>query len=101
MADVAARVGILTQVRLVAGLRWRMLRNGLRRKSNRFDLIGLILVGILGSLFVVALCFAFFAGAYSFLSTGRPGWLSLLFWGIFVFWQLFPIFVAGFGAGFE
>ena len=32
---------------------------------------------------------------------GREGWIALLFWGIFLFWQLFPIFTAGFGAGFE
>jgi len=101
MADVAASVGILTQIRLVAGLRWRVLRNGLRKKSNRFDLIGLIFVGAMSALFVFGLCFAFFAGAYNFLSEGRYGWLSLLFWAIFVFWQLFPLFVAGFGAGFE
>ena len=101
MADVAGSVGILTQIRLVAGLRWRMLRNGLRKKSNRFDLIGLIVVGILSAIFVFGLCFAFFAGAYSFLSQGRFGWLGLLFWGIFVFWQLFPVFAVGFGAGSE
>jgi len=101
MVDVGAPVGILTQIGLVAGLRWRMLRNGLRKKSNRFDLIGLIFVGILSAIFVFGLCFTFFAGAYNFLSTGRFGWLSLLFWGIFVFWQLFPIFAAGFGASFE
>jgi ABC-2 type transport system permease protein len=101
MADVAAPVGILTQIRLVAGLRWRMLRNGLRKKSNRFDLFGLIVVGILSAFFVFGLCFAFFAGAYNFLSESRFGWLSLLFWGIFVFWQLFPILAAGMGASFE
>jgi len=101
MADVAAPVGILTQIRLVAGLRWRILRNGLRKKNNRLDLIGMIFVGILSALFVFGLCFAFFAGGYNFLSEGRYGWLSLLFWAIFIFWQLFPIFAAGFGAGFE
>jgi ABC-2 type transport system permease protein len=101
MADVAAPVGILTQIRLVAGLRWRMLRNGLRKKSNRFDLFGLIVVGILSAFFVFGLCFAFFAGAYNFVSESRFGWLSLLFWGIFVFWQLFPILAAGMGASFE
>jgi hypothetical protein len=47
------------------------------------------------------LCFAFYAGAYEFLSNGRPGWMALLFWGILVFWQGFPLFVAGFGASFE
>src|SRR5256885_16784452 len=27
--------------------------------------------------------------------------MALLFWGIFIFWQIFPVFVAGFGANFE
>ncbi|HKD50785.1 MAG TPA: hypothetical protein VKB90_08310 [Candidatus Acidoferrum sp.] len=101
MADVAGRAGILTQVRLVAGLRWRMLRNGLRKESRRLDLIGLIFAGIFSAFLVVGLSFGFFAGAYNFLSLGRSGWMSLLFWGIFVFWQFFPMFAAGFGAGFE
>lgn len=101
MVNVASPVGTFTQVRLVAGLRWRMLRNGLRKESKRLDLIGLIVVGILSAVFVVGLCFGFFAAAYNFLSLGRSGWMSLLFWGIFVFWQVFPMFAAGFGAGFE
>ena len=101
MADVTAPIGILTQIRLVAGLRWRMLRNGLRKESKRLDLIGVIVVGILSAVFVVGLCFGFFAAAYNFLSLGRSNWMSLLFWGTFIFWQVFPIFAAGFGAGFE
>ena len=101
MADVAGAVGIVAQIRLVAELRWRILRNGLRRKSHRFDLLGLIVLGVFSSIFVLGLCFGFFAGAYAFLSQGHAGWIALLFWGIFVFWQLFPIFATGFGAGFE
>ena len=101
MADVASPVGILTQVWAVAGLRWRILRNGLRKKASRFDLLGLILLGVFSGIFVVGLCVAFFTGAYAFLSEGRFGWFGLLFWAIFLFWQLFPIFAAGFGAGFE
>ena len=27
--------------------------------------------------------------------------MALLFWAIFLFWQIFPVFVAGFGANFE
>ena len=101
MADVAGSPGILTQIRAVAGLRWRILCNGLRKESHRLHLLGLIVVGILAGVFVLGLCFAFFAGAYSFLSQGRPAWMGLLFWGIFLFWQLFPIFAAGFGTSFE
>ena len=101
MADVALPTGLFEQIRLIAGLRWRILRNSLRKKNNRLDLIGLIFAGIGGAVLAFGLCFAFYAGAYEFLSKGHAGWMAALFWGIFVFWQGFPIFVAGFGASFE
>ncbi|HSY98531.1 MAG TPA: hypothetical protein VK788_03475 [Terriglobales bacterium] len=101
MADVARVPGVWEQIGLVAGLRWRILRNGLRKKHNQWDLVGMIFAGVFASLFVLGLCFAFFFGAYSFLSGGHEAWIAFLFWGIFLFWQLVPIFTAGFGAGFE
>jgi ABC-2 type transport system permease protein len=101
VADVAHLPGVWEQIRLVAGLRWRILGNNLRKKHNQWDLIGMIFAGIFAGLFVIGLCVAFYFGAYAFLSGGREAWIALLFWGIFLFWQLFPIFTAGFGAGFE
>jgi hypothetical protein len=101
MADVAGPIGITAQIRAVAGLRWRILRNSMRKESHRLHVLGLVLGGILSGIFVLGLCFAFFAGAFTFLSQGRPALIGLLFWGIFLFWQLFPIFAAGFGASFE
>jgi hypothetical protein len=101
VADVVQLPGVWEQIRLVAGLRWRILANNLRKKHNQWDLIGMIFAGIFGGLFVIGLCFAFCFGAYSFLSGGREAWIALLFWAIFLFWQFFPIFTAGFGAGFE
>lgn len=101
MADVAQPVGILKQITLIAGLRWRLLHNSLRRKQNRLDLLGLIIVGVLAGAVVIGLCFALFAGAYDFASSGRTAWLGLFFWAIFLWWQLFPIVAAGFGASFD
>lgn len=101
MADVIPLPGIFEQIRVVAALRWRILRNSLRKKNNRFDLIGLVFLSVFGSIFVVGICFAFYMGAYTFVSSGRPRWIALLFWTIFAFWQVFPVFVAGFGASFE
>ncbi len=101
MADVTRSAGIGEQIRLVAGLRWQILRNSLRKKNNRLDLIGLIFAGFFSGIFVLGLCFAFYGGAYFFLSKGRLDWMALLFWCIFLFWQVFPVFVAGFGASFE
>jgi len=101
VADVALPVGILKQITLIARLRWRLLHNSLRRKQNRLDLLGLIIVGVLAGAVVIALCFALFAGAYDFASSGRAAWLGLFFWAIFLWWQLFPIVAAGFGASFD
>ncbi len=101
MADVTQSASIFEQIRLVAGLRWRILRNTLRKKNSRLDLIGLIFSGIFSSVLVFGLCFAFYAGGYAFLSQGHLEWMALLFWGIFLFWQIFPIFVTGFGTTFE
>jgi ABC-2 type transport system permease protein len=101
LADVAGKVSVATQIRLVAELRWRILRNHLRRRNSKLDLIGLIWAGIFSSILVLGLSLAFCWGAYISLSTGHLGWLALLFWGIFLFWQVFPIFIAGFGATFE
>ncbi|HMD41191.1 MAG TPA: hypothetical protein VKH15_18030 [Candidatus Acidoferrum sp.] len=101
MADVMHIPGLWEQVRLVAGLRRRILVNNLRRKHNQWDLIGLILVGAFGAFLVIGVAIAVYFGAYTFMSGGREEWIALLFWGIFLFWQLFPVFTAGFGAGFE
>src|SRR6202158_797784 len=101
MADVTWSVGIFEQIRLIAGLRWRILRNSMRKKNNRLDLIGLIFTGVFGGILVLGLCIVFYAGAYASLSRGRPEWMALLFWGIFLFWQIFAVLVAGFGANFE
>jgi ABC-2 type transport system permease protein len=101
VADVTRTPRITEQIRLIAGLRWRILRNSLRKKNNRLDLIGLIFAGFFSSILVLGLCFAFYAGANFSLSKGHPSWMALLFWAIFLFWQVFPVFVAGFGASFE
>lgn len=101
MADVTQLPGVWEQIRLVAALRWRILANNLRKKHNRWDLIGMIFAGFFAGLGIIGLSVAFYFGAYTFLSNGHEAWIGLLFWGIFLFWQLFPVFSAGFGAGFE
>jgi ABC-2 type transport system permease protein len=101
VADVAQMPGVWQQLKLIGGLRWHILRNGLRRKNNRWDLIGMIWAALFGGALVLGTCFAFYAGMYEFLMKNRPQWIALLFWGLFVWWQIFPLFAAGFGANFE
>lgn len=101
MADVTRIPGVWEQIRLVAALRWRILRNSLRKKNNQWDLIGTIFVGIFAGLAVMGVSIGFGFGAYTLMSGGHEAWIALPFWGIFLFWQLFPVFTAGFGAGFD
>lgn len=101
MADVGQSPGLTRQIWLVAMLRWRLLRNNLRKKNNRMDLIGLIASGAVGALLVIGVSIAMYSGSYTFLSSGRAAWMALLFWLVFLWWQVFPVFVAGFGANFE
>ena len=101
LQDSARSVSLAEQIRLVAGLRWRLMRNKMRQKNNRMYLIGMVFAGTSGAVLVLGLCFAFYAGAKEFIARGRAGWMPLLFWGIFVWWQVFPFFAAGFGASFE
>jgi len=98
---VAQLPGVIEQVKLVAGLRLQTMKNGLRRKSNRWDLIGMIWISIFSSMMVIGLGVAFFFGTTTFLRTNRAGWMGVLFWGLFLWWQIFPIFEAGFGVNFE
>ena len=101
MADVIQLPGVVEQLKLIAGLRWNLLKNNLQRKNNRWDLIGMILAGVTSAVLVIGIAIAFYAGTYAFLSRNRPGWMALLFWAMFFWWQLVPILVAGFGANFE
>jgi hypothetical protein len=101
LADLTPRLWTFRQILWVAGLRWRILRNSFRRKHSRLDLIGTIVLSILAVVFVAGVAFAFFAGARTLVLTERMEWLDLLFWSVLLWWQLFPIFVAAFGASFD
>ncbi|HKV26045.1 MAG TPA: hypothetical protein VJN93_15735 [Candidatus Acidoferrum sp.] len=101
MADVGQLPNLWQQIRLIAALRWRIVRNSLRKKNNQWDLIGLIFTAVFGSILVLGLSVAFFFAAYMFLTGGRERWFGLLFWAIFLIWQFFPLFTAGFSSGFE
>lgn len=101
MADVGRVPGVLEQIRLVAGVRWLILKNSLRRKQNRWDLMGMIWVGFLSAALTAGMAVAFWVAGYAFVSKNRAEWLGLLYWGIFLWWQGLPVFAAGFATNFE
>ena len=101
MADVIQIPSVREQLKLIAELRWNLLKNSLQRKNNRWDMIGMIVAAGWSAMVVIGLCVAFYTGAYFFLTTERAGWMPVLYWAIFLWWQVIPILVAGFGVNFE
>jgi ABC-2 type transport system permease protein len=101
VADVARLPGLAEQIWLVTGLRWRILRNNLKNKQRIWDMVGVVISSIMGFLLVVGIAIGVFAGTISFLQNHHEARMSLFFWGIFLWWQVMPIFVAGFSPSFS
>ena len=100
MADLASGPGLLEQIRLVSQLRWRVLRNNLRKKSRRLDLIGVVISSIIGTIFVAGISLVFFLGIRAMLANHSEKYFGLLFLALLVWWQIFPIMIAGFSPQF-
>ena len=100
MADVVAGPGLAEQIRAVAWLRWRILRNSLRNKSRRLDLIGLIFSGFFSLLFVIGVTLAFFFVTRYLFEKHLEPLFGLVFLALLVWWQSFPILLAGFAPQF-
>ena len=100
MADVVAGPGLAEQIRAVAWLRWRILRNSLRNKSRRLDLMGLIFSGFFSLLFVIGVTLAFFFVTRYLFEKHLEPLFGLVFLALLVWWQSFPILLAGFAPQF-
>jgi ABC-2 type transport system permease protein len=84
------------QLSAIAWLRWRLFVNVLRSTRGQLELLSRVLVSLAflaggcGGAALMGL------GAYFFLTSGKPHMLAVLLWGIFFFWQLFPIMATAF-----
>src|SRR5579863_1042577 len=100
MADIAGGFSLAQQIRLVAGLRWRIIRHSFNNKNRRLDMLGLICSGVFGALFVAGVTVAIYIGTEYLLQNHLEQFLALLFLALFLWWQLFPILLAGFAPQF-
>lgn len=89
------------QLKLVAWLRWRSLRNGLRNKNRRMDMLGMVVSGLFSSLLVIGITIGLFVGTRYLFEEHHEKYLGLIFLGLLIWWQLFPIMLAGFAPQFS
>jgi len=88
--------GVRLQLTAIAELRWRMFVNGLRTRRGKMELASRIIVSsvfALGGLggFALAIGMSWF-----FVSDGRPEFLAIPLWAVFLFWQFFPVMATAF-----
>jgi ABC-2 type transport system permease protein len=84
------------QLAAIAELRWRLFVNALRSKRGKLELASQILIGFAFAIGGLGGGFAMAAGAFFFISQGKPEMLALLMWPIFIFWQVFPVMASAF-----
>jgi ABC-2 type transport system permease protein len=85
-----------SQLTAIAWLRWRLFLNALRSTRGQLELLTQVFISLAfaGGGFGGAALMG--TGAYIFLTIGKPELLALLLWGIFSFWQIFPILATAF-----
>jgi len=87
---------VTAQIATIAELRWRMFVNGLRTRRGKMELASRIIVT--GAFAVIG--FVGFAAAtgtsWYLVSHGKTQFLAIHLWGIFFFWQVFPVSAAAF-----
>ncbi len=87
---------LLRSLRLLAEVRWRTLRNEMRRGQKRAELAVAMLMTFFGSLVALVTGLLFLAGSYVPVARrGRFEVIALFLWCIFAVWQLVPVLLEG------
>jgi ABC-2 type transport system permease protein len=101
MVGLAAEPALVEQLRLVAELRWNLFRNSLRTMRGRLELVSLIILSTMMGLGALGAGVGLGIAAFFIVHGGHLQWLSLLFWGVFLVWQMFPLLAAAASAQFD
>jgi len=101
MADVANSPGLSRQLSLVIMVRWQTFRNALRGKSEKVHLAGSVVLGLFFAVHVLGVAMGICFGAFVIVGTHKWIYLSLMLWGIFLFWQFVPVLASEMNPGFD
>jgi len=84
------------QLAAIAWLRWRMFSNSLRTTRGKAEVISRILMTVFFTVGGMGGAIGCGFGAWYFVSQGKPEMLAVMFWAMFLFWQIFPIMSTAF-----
>jgi ABC-2 type transport system permease protein len=101
MAELDTRPRARGQVAAIARVRWQLFINSLRKVRGRLEFLSRILVGVWFSTIGLGCALGLGAAAEYFVSSSKLGWLAVLLWAVFLFWQLFPVMASAFTEAFD
>src|SRR5579864_1397315 len=101
MAEMTGSNNLYRQVSLVILLRWQTFRNGMRSQSEKMHVLGSVALGLFFTILMLGGSVGI--GFAAFEIAGTPNWiyLSMLLWGIFLFWQFLPVLASQTNPGFD
>jgi ABC-2 type transport system permease protein len=96
MSEANLAIHTRGQLSAIAELRWRLFVHSLRTTRGRLELVSRIFIAFAFSVGGLIGAFSVGIAAYFFVAEGKPDLLALLFWFVFIFWQVFPVMAAAF-----
>ncbi|MGB6392257.1 MAG: hypothetical protein WBF14_07820 [Candidatus Acidiferrales bacterium] len=96
MAELTAPHATRSQIAAIASLRWQLSVNSLRTLRGRLELVSRIFTFIGFSVLAFGGSVGCAFAAWYLVSHDRIEFLAILFWLIFLFWQLFPLVATAF-----
>ena len=86
---------------IIAELRWHLLRNSLRTIRGRLEVISRGFAAVTMTMLSIGGAIGLAIASYLTVDDHRFSSFALIFWGIFIFWQMYPVLGSAFSAPFE
>jgi ABC-2 type transport system permease protein len=96
MSELTLRLHPRAQLAAIAELRWRLFVNALRSTRGKLELLSQVMIGFAFAMGGLGGAVGMGFSAAMMFSAGKPELLALLFWFVFLFWQVFPIMATAF-----
>lgn len=87
---------VRSQLSAIAELRWRMFVNRLRTRRGKVELVSRFFVTSVFIVFGFGGVATIIATSWFCISGNKPAGLAVPLWGVFLFWQFFPVMATAF-----
>jgi ABC-2 type transport system permease protein len=101
MAEMTNSNNLFRQVSLVIMLRWQTFRNGMRSQSEKMHVLGSVALGLFFTILTLGGSIGIGFAAFEIGSIKKWIYLSMMLWGIFMFWQFVPVLASQTNPGFD